>query len=64
MRVERLRAGGMLPSDYEIEIEELDGEPICRELGLPRACTPRLSFWLDFDFLVDLGEILWEAPNT
>jgi hypothetical protein len=64
MRVARLRAGGMLPDDYQIEIADLDGEPICRELGITHSCTPRLSFWLDFDFLVDLGEILWEAPNT
>jgi hypothetical protein len=64
MRVERLRAGGMLPRDYQIRIEDLDGEPICRELGIERSCTPRLAFWLDFDFLVDLGEILWEAPNS
>jgi hypothetical protein len=64
MRVEKLRAGGMLPDDYKVEIKDLDGEPICRELGIANECTPRLSFWLDFDFLVDLGEILWEAPNT
>lgn len=64
MRVERLRAGGMLPQGYKIRIEELDGEPICRELGIAHESASRLSFWLDFDFLVDLGEILWEAPNT
>jgi hypothetical protein len=64
MRVEKLRAGGMLPADYQIRIEALDGEPICRELGISPSAHPRLAFWLDFDFLVDLGNILWEAPNS
>jgi hypothetical protein len=59
------RAGGILPNDYTVRIAELDGEPITRELGLsPGPVSPLVAFWLEFDFLVHLGEILWEAPGA
>jgi hypothetical protein len=63
MVVSKLRGGGFLPSDYQVEVPRLDGEPISRELGVPESCNPRLAFWLDFDFVVQLGDILWEAPS-
>lgn len=59
------RSGGMLPNDYTVRIEQLDGEPISRELGLPPGpVRPLAAFWLEFDFLVHLGQILWEAPGA
>lgn len=61
MAVSLFRSGGLLPEGYRVSIEALDGEPITRELGIPRSCRPRASFWLDFDFIVRLGDILWEA---
>jgi Acetoacetate decarboxylase (ADC) len=62
MVVSKLRGGGFLPDGYGVEVARLDGEPISRELGVPESCKPRLAFWLDFDFVVQLGNILWEAP--
>lgn len=62
MEVLTFRDGGLLPDDYRVTIKPLDGEPISRELGVADSCRPRVGFWLDFDFLVDLGDILWEAP--
>jgi hypothetical protein len=64
MAVKHFRGGGLLPSGYQITINPLDGEPISRELGLTESSTAALGFWLDFDFVVDLGEIIWEARNT
>jgi hypothetical protein len=64
MVVSLFRGGGLLPDDYRIHVEALDGEPISRELGISTLCTPRLSFWLDFDFVVRLGHILWEAAGA
>lgn len=59
------RAGGILPDDYTVRIEQLDGEPITRDLGVsPGPVSPLVAFWLEFDFLVHLGEILWEAPGA
>ena len=64
MVVSAFRGGGLLPDDYQVKVEQLDGEPIMRELGVPQSCRPRLAFWLDFDFVVQLGRILWEAPGA
>lgn len=61
LSVTDFRAGGLLPDDYEVAIARLDGEPICRELGIAELGRPRIAFWLDFDFYVGLGHILWEA---
>ena len=44
------------------EIAELDGNPSSRELGVAvGTSTPRVAFWLDFDFIVRLARILWES---
>jgi len=61
MSVKTFRSGGLLPDDYQVTIHPLDGEPISRELGVAASSTPRMAFWLDFDFDVPLGTILWEA---
>jgi hypothetical protein len=61
MAVKTFRSGGLLPDDYRVTIAPLDGEPITRELGIAEVCDPRMAFWLDFDFDVPLGKILWEA---
>jgi hypothetical protein len=64
MVVSLFRGGGLLPDDYRIRVDELDGEPVSRELGIANSCKPRLAFWLDFDFVVALGRILWEAQTA
>jgi hypothetical protein len=64
MVVSLFRGGGLLPDDYRVHVDALDGEPISRELGISTLCTPRLAFWLDFDFVVQLGHILWEAAGA
>ena len=61
MSVKTFRSGGLLPEGYHVTISPLDGEPISRELGVAGSSMPRMAFWLDFDFDVPLGEILWEA---
>jgi hypothetical protein len=62
MTVTRFRRGGLLPEDYRVTVNTLDGEPMARELGVAESSVPRMAFWLDFDFDVPLGKILWEAP--
>ena len=63
MAVTFFRTGGMLPNDYTITFADLSGEPMSRELGVPSTCSPRLAFWLEFDFLVRLGNILSEVTG-
>ena len=54
--------GGLLPDGYDIDIADLATEPILRELGI-RSNPQRSSvaFWLEFDFTIDMGRILYEA---
>jgi hypothetical protein len=53
--------GGML-GDYNITLHDLQSQPIGRELGLtPGTFQAHAAFWLDFDFQVLPGVVLWEA---
>lgn len=61
--VTAFRGGGFLP-DYEVMFAEWAGEPIVRELGIRPVQVPHVGFWLEFDFLVHLGTVLWEAGAT
>jgi Acetoacetate decarboxylase (ADC) len=54
------RGGGFLPDDYEIRFSRLAGDPVQRELGVPSTLEPRIGFWLEFSFVVQLGTKLWE----
>lgn len=63
--VTAFRGGGLLPSGYELDINDLASEPILRELGVRGTPQhPRVGFWLEFDFFVHLGEILFEAHTA
>lgn len=64
MAVTRFRTGGLLPDDYRVTFADLAGEPMSRELGVSATCRPRLSFWMDFDFVVRLAHILWESTGV
>ncbi|HEV7862294.1 MAG TPA: acetoacetate decarboxylase family protein [Acidimicrobiia bacterium] len=61
-RLDQFQRGGFLPADYQVTFEELAGQPVHRELGLSTGpLTPPVAFWLEFDFTVLLGRVLWEA---
>ncbi len=61
-RLDRFGGGGLLPDDYTVTFHDLAGVPVHRELGLPTGpLVPAAAFWLEFDFTVLLGRILWEA---
>jgi hypothetical protein len=56
------RSGGLLPDDYSVEIADLAGEPVRREFGLaPNPISPSAAFWLEFDFVVGDGTVLWDS---
>ena len=56
------RGGGLLSGGWVVEIADLDGEPLVRELGLKAGpSNPGLAFWLDIDFRIERGRTLWEA---
>jgi hypothetical protein len=54
--------GGLLPNDYVVTINHLDTEPIRRELGFPAgSLRPLNALWLEFDFVIQRGDVLWQA---
>ncbi len=55
------RGGGRLAGSWRAEVADLDGEPLQRELGLASGATDLPAFWLDFDFRIGAGRVLWEA---
>jgi hypothetical protein len=60
--VTRFIRGGFLPGDYLINPSHLAGEAIHRDLGLPNGLlTPHVAFWLEFDFVVERADILWDT---
>lgn len=62
VKIDQVGDMGWLPNDYTAVFSHLDGQPMHRELGVPVTPVPvPFAFWLDFDFTVELGEVLWEA---
>ena len=59
MRIERLD-GAPLFHDYAVTIEHIDSQPLGRELGLANQNTS-FAFRVDMDFVVQTGEVLWQA---
>jgi hypothetical protein len=60
--VTKFLRGGFLPNDYTIVPEPLAGEAVHRELGFPDGpLTPRIGFWMEFDFVVERATVLWDT---
>ena len=57
----KFRGAGLYDDAYEIAIGDYASQPILRDLGLPKKNdTSLLSFWINFDFLIGNGSVLWE----
>jgi hypothetical protein len=60
--ISHFRGGGLLPDDYSIDIADLAGEPMRREFDLAaNPIKPSAAFWLEFDFVVGTGTVLWDS---
>ncbi len=72
-----LHAGGLLGTEqlgykFEVEIGQFASHPLVQELGLtaqagslqphgPALIPVKFAFWLDFDFRLQNGKIIWQA---
>lgn len=62
VRATNIRAGGILPGTYAIDLAELASHPIASDLGLDRSALSSVKgFWLDFDFRLERGSEVWRA---
>jgi hypothetical protein len=59
----RFDGGHLLAGQWQLEVADLDGEPLRRELGLPPTVPADLAFQLDFQFRIRAGQVLWEAAR-
>ncbi|MGC1679287.1 MAG: acetoacetate decarboxylase family protein [Candidatus Binataceae bacterium] len=57
--------GGGLLGDYEITLSDFPSDPLREELGLSTGVLrPKLSFHVEYDFIVPPGHELWRANTT
>jgi hypothetical protein len=62
MRITGFHGGGLLPGRYCLDLANFQSHPIASDLGLaPSAMTSMLGGYIDVDFVIDRGSIIWEA---
>ena len=54
--------GRPLTSGFEFSLQQLDSHPVAAELGLKDQRT-RAAFEIEMDFVLEDGEVLWEAAS-
>ena len=61
-RLLALSGGDRLAEGWLLDVADLDGQPLVRDLGLPAGpLRPAASFWIALDFRIGRGRVLWEA---
>ncbi|MFL5884889.1 MAG: acetoacetate decarboxylase family protein, partial [Thermoleophilaceae bacterium] len=53
--------GWPLLSEFEVTLHNLDSHPVAAELGV-ESQTTGLAFQIEMDFVLDDGQVLWQAP--
>jgi hypothetical protein len=54
--------GGLLDGVYEVTFQDVESEPIVKDLGLgPNPIVPGIAFWCKFDFYIGEGQEIWKA---
>jgi hypothetical protein len=63
LRVTNFRGARLLPGAYQFRLFPCDSHPIDGDLGLSETQPSVLSYWLDFDGILEFGRTVWEAPG-
>ena len=62
VRVTGFKGGGLLSGRYAIDVANFDSHPMTRDLGLdPKTLGSVKGFWLDFDFVLECGRVVWQS---
>ncbi len=65
MRITGFHGGGLLPGRYCLDLANYASHPIAADLGLtPTAMTSLLGAYIDIDFVIERGSVVWEASTT
>lgn len=58
------RRGGVTQPQYQVMVHSYDSHPFYKELGIkPEVQDVGRGMWVDFDFTMDLGKVLWQADT-
>ena len=53
--------GGILPGEFELQLNHSDLYPVAESLGLKQEGNiARAAFWLDWGFYFNIGKVLWQ----
>lgn len=63
--INHFRRGGLTKPQYQVMIHSYDSHPFFKELGIkPEIQDVGRGMWVDFDFTMDLGTVLWQADTS
>jgi hypothetical protein len=65
IEVTGFRGANLLPDLYDLTIADYESHPILRDLGVaPASLKGLIGFWIDFDFLLENGTVVWQAGGA
>ncbi len=63
--INTFRSGGITKPNYHIHVHSYDTHPFFKELGIKDEVEDvGRGVWIDFDFTMDLGTVLWKADTS
>ncbi|MCU0687220.1 MAG: acetoacetate decarboxylase family protein [Polyangiaceae bacterium] len=60
-RVGAFRGAGALGGQYSLTLRPTASHPLAEELGLRERQSARAALWMDLDFTLQAGKVLWQA---
>jgi hypothetical protein len=65
MRITGFHGAGLMPGRYSLDLANFQSHPIASNLGLtPPAMASMLGGYIDIDFVIDRGSVIWEAATA
>jgi len=63
-RVVSLRGAGLTDDHYRVQVTSFASQPFLDELGIaPGWHDVGRGVWVDYDFVLELGQEVWRAPT-
>jgi len=51
----------LLHGDFEVSLGQFASHPMCADMGLQPKQLSKLTYWVDFDFVLQSGKTVWKA---
>ena len=64
IKVTGFRSANLLPDLYDLTIADFESHPIAKDLGIsPDKTKGLVGFFIDFDFLLENGSVVWQPAG-